>query len=608
MAEHPAPGRPNILWFVSEDCSPHGGMLGDGLARTPTIDRLADEGVVYDNMFSTYPVCAPSRFAILTGAYPQSHAPSQQMRSSTPFPNGLVTYPEVLRAAGYFAMNNAKTDYNCAVDPKAIWNECGDDAHWSHGPADQPFLAVFNSDGTHESAMFRERIGPVLPEQVRVPGYLPDTPAVRADLARYYTAVQAMDADFAHRLAEVEHAGRLADTVVLYSSDHGGVTPWTKRHCHDQGLRVPLVIWAPPRWRHLLPAAPGTRMDEPVTHLDVTATLIDLGGANVPKSVRGRPLAGRAEPAEFAFGARDRMDERYDLVRTVRERRYRYIRNYLPHRPAGQHQAYAWQAAGYRSWEEELRAGRLNGQQRRFFEPRPFEELYDTVTDPDHLHNLATDPAQRERLEHLRTALDAFIVEVGDLGFLPEGSALEQHRPVDPGHYPLPEVMALAATAARRAPAGLATLVAALDDDREVIRFWGAQGLLMLGPAAAPAAEHLLRAAREDPSPHVRIPAAEALTHVGHAGEGVRALGELSGESEHPRVRLQALNALTYASGAAHAALPAIETAAGCENDQYVRNAGRYLSLALRGEYTPASPVFDRFVRTGSKARHGHTA
>ena len=599
MADRTATGRPNVLWFVSEDCSPHGGVLGDGLALTPTIDRLAGEGVVFGNAFCVYPVCAPSRFAILTGAYPQSHAPSQQMRSSPPFPSELVTYPEVLRAAGYFATNNAKTDYNCAVDPKVVWDECGEDAHWSHGPADRPFLAVFNSNGTHESAMFRERIGPVLPDRVQVPGYLPDTPAVRADLARYYTAVEAMDADFAHRLAEVERAGRLADTIVLYSSDHGGVAPWTKRHCHDQGLRVPLVLWAPPRWRHLLPAAPGTCLDDPVTHLDVTATLIDLGGAAVPGSVRGRPLARRAEPAEFAFGARDRMDERYDLVRTVRDRRYRYIRNYLPHRPAGQHQAYAWQAAGYRSWEEELRAGRLNAQQRRFFESRPFEELYDTVTDPDHLHDLATDPVHRERLERLRSALDTFIVEVGDLGFIPEGSALEQHRPADPCHYPLPEVMALAATAARREPAGLASLVAALDDDREVIRFWGAQGMLMLGSTAAPAAPHLLRAARQDSSPHVRIPAAETLTHVGHACEGVRVLGELIGESEHPRVRLQALNALTYAGDAVRAMLPAIEIAAACENDQYVRNAGRYLWLTLRGEYTPASPVFDRFVGTG---------
>lgn len=593
MTENTTAARPNILWFVSEDCSPNGGALGDGLAKTPTIDRLAAEGVVYDNMFSIYPVCAPARFAILTGAYPQSFAPSQQMRSLPPLPEGMAIYPEVLRSAGYYTTNNAKTDYNCAVDPQAIWDECGEEAHWSHGPDDRPFLAVFNSDGTHESAIFHEPIGPVSPDQVRVPAYLPDTPAIRGDLARYYTAVENMDTDFARRLAEVERAGRLGDTMVFYSSDHGGVGPWTKRHCHDQGLRVPLVIWAPPGWQHLLPALPGTRLAEPVTHVDITATLIATAGAAVPDTVSGRPLLGPATAAsKYAFGARDRMDERYDLVRTVRDRRYRYLRNYLPHRPAGQHQAYAWQAAGYQSWEEELRAGRLNEKQRRFFEPRRFEELYDTVADPDHNNNLADEPSHRPRLDRLRAALDDFILDIGDLGFAPEGSPVERQRPADPHTYPLAQVMELAATAARRNPAALPALVRALSDTREVMRFWAAQGLLMLGTRARPAAADLRRTALEDTSPHVRIPAAEALTHIGHAHHGVRVLGKLSEPEQHPRVRLQALNALTYVGDAARAVLPVVDAAANQEADQYLRNAGRYLQLVLQDEYTPASPIF----------------
>ncbi|MFD8531107.1 sulfatase-like hydrolase/transferase [Streptosporangium canum] len=571
--------RPNILWFVSEDCAPHGKALGDGLAHTPTIDRLATEGVVYDNAFSTYPVCAPSRFSIISGVHAQSCGPAHHMRSAPPFPPGLTTYPQVLRAAGYHCTNNAKTDYNCDLDPAVVWDESSERAHWSQAPQGKPFLAVFNCNRTHESALFREDIGPVSPAEVRVPAYLPDTDEIRADFARYYTAVEAMDREFAVRLRELEDAGVLDDTVVLYSSDHSGVAPWTKRFCHDQGLRVPLVIWAPPRWQHLLPSAPGTRITAPVTHIDIAPTLIALGGAEVPVSMQGTSLLA-GSMRRYAFGARDRMDERYDMVRTVRGERYRYIRNYAPHRPTGQHLAYAWQAAGYRSWEEAHRAGTLPPVQRRFFEPKSAEELYDTMADPDHLVNLIDEPAAAERVAAMRIALDEFILRTGDMGFIPDGLSVED--------YPLPEVMVLAELAITRSPANRTAFAAALGNTNAVVRYWGAQGMLMLGPEASAAD---LVPVLDDPCAQVRIATAEALIHVGLAALGVaRLVGELAGP---PRVRLQAVNALTYAGAAAAEALPHLEPLTE-DDDTYVRSAARYLVWSLRGEYMPSSPVFTR--------------
>ncbi|NHA67163.1 sulfatase-like hydrolase/transferase [Phycicoccus flavus] len=588
-----APDRPNIVWLVSEDCSPHGRELGDGLARTPTIDRLAHEGVVFENMFTTYPVCAPARFAILTGAPAQSHG-SHQMRSVPHLDRSLRTYPEVMRAAGYFCTNNPKTDYNCDVDPAVIWDGDGTSGDWRDRPDDRPFLAVFNANATHESTLWRTEIGPVDPSAVRVPPYLPDTPEVRGDIARYYTAVEQTDARFAEIMGALSADGLADDTVVLYSSDHGGCAPWTKRYCHDQGLRVPLVMWAPPRWQHLLPAEPGTRLTEPVTHLDVTPTIVTLGGAPAPATMRGRALVGRSRTAhQYAFGARDRMDERYDLVRTVRDERYRLLRNYLPHRPSGQHQAFAWQAAGYRSWETELRAGRLDPVQRRFFEPRPGVELYDCVEDPDHLVDLAGDPEHAERVATMQAALDEWVLDCRDRGFVPEGSPLADGA-LGADVYPLAEVLALATACSDQDPAHLSRFVAALEDDREVVRFWAAQGMLALGVDAAPALGVLGRTVLDDPSPHVRVPAAELLARIGNPDVAVAVLGELAAPGEHPRVRLQAVNALTYVGEVAMAALDVVDLAATQTEDRYLRNAGRYLAAVLRGTYTPETAVFDR--------------
>ena len=158
---------------------------GDILARTPNIDRLAREGVLYKHAYSNAPVCAPSRYAMLTGMYPQSNAPANHMRADAPLPAGLKTYPELLRGAGYYCTNNAKTDYNAVVDPNAIWDANGPDAHYTNRPEGAPFMAVYNFQTTHESSLFQVTDGAVKPDDIRLPAYLPDTPQVRQDFASY---------------------------------------------------------------------------------------------------------------------------------------------------------------------------------------------------------------------------------------------------------------------------------------------------------------------------------------------------------------------------------------------------------------------------------------
>ncbi|MGW4118559.1 sulfatase family protein [Nocardia sp. NPDC004711] len=287
----PLDDRPNILWIVSEDCPPRFGCYGDELAQTPNLDRLAREGVVFEHAFSVSPVCAPSRFAMLTGLRPESHAPANHMRARAPMPSWLRTYPEILREQGYYCTNNAKTDYNSDVDPDVIWNESSRTAHWRNRAPGSPFLAVFNFDGTHESSVFR-RTEParVDPEFVRVPAYLPDTPEIRGDIARYYDNIDAMDAFVGDLLAQLDEDGLADTTIVIHTSDHGGVNPRSKRFCYDEGLRVPLIIRAPRAYRGLFPA-PGTRVSAAVTTDRIPATVIDLAGAQLPAHMRGNSLA-----------------------------------------------------------------------------------------------------------------------------------------------------------------------------------------------------------------------------------------------------------------------------------------------------------------------------
>jgi len=602
-AAEAAPARPNILWFVSEDNNPFIGAYGDRLAHTPTIDKLAREGVLFRHAYSNAPVCAPSRFGILTGVYPEACAPANHMRARATLPAMLKTYPELLRGAGYYVTNNDKTDYNCDVDPARIWNDSSKTAHWRGRPKGAPFMAVFNTMTTHESRLFDPTSGRVKPEDVKLPAYVPDTPGVRQDYASYYNLMERMDGELARTLAELEADGLADDTIVFYYSDNGGTLPRSKRYCYEEGLRCALVVRVPPKWRHLAPAAPGGEVDAPVSFIDLAPTLLALAGVPQPATMQGKPLMGPGAKGErrYVFGMRNRMDERYDFVRTVTDGRYRYIRNYMPHRPNGQNQAYEWLAKGYQDLDRLHMAGKLTPVQERFFQPRPFEEFYDLAADPDEIDNRVADPAQAARIARMRTALDQHMLAINDNGFIPEGGEAEGYLPSRaPGAYPLKDLMALAAIVGRRDPKAAPLFQARLSDRNPVVRYWAATGLLILGANAAPAADGLLTAMRTDPSKPVRVVAAEAASHLGHGPEAVEVLGALIGPTETPAVRLQAVNALTYVPDA-KLALAAIRAAAQ-DDQQYVRDSSRYLAAVLDGSYDPGKPLFDlERMRRGMK-------
>lgn len=509
-----AADRPNILWLVTEDnAARFVGAYGDPLARTPHLDRLALDGIVMEQARSVYPVCAPTRHALITGLYPHASG-AQHMRSTPALPAGVRFFPEYLLAAGYFCTNNAKTDYNTAHPPDAAWDENNRQAHWRHRQPGQPFFAVFNFEQSHESRLHSRQPLETDPARVRVPAWLPDTPEVRADLAQYYDSVSRADAALGRVLAELAADGLMDDTIIFHYSDNGGSLPGTKRFLRGDGTHVAMILRFPEKYRHLAPSASGGRMQELVNSVDLAPTVLSLAGLDLPAYLQGRAFAGPARTAAptHVFMARDRMDERYEFSRAVTDGRYLYIRNYHPGFPWGQHLDYLWRQASMAGWADLHHQNRLTGPPAAFFAPKPPEELYDSETDPDHVHNLAAAPGLNSVHARLRTALRNHQLAVRDTGFLPEPMLLatpEGTSPAvlarDPENYPLARLIGLVDELQLHAHPDSALHAAALRDSRPVVRYWAA----MASPAATD--EKVLAALLNDPDISVRLAAAESL-------------------------------------------------------------------------------------------------
>jgi len=558
-----AADRPNILWVVSEDNDLFLGCYGDPIAHTPTLDKLAKEGVLYEHCFG-WPVCATSRFTLISGMYPTTCGPAEHMRAQGKIPDWLHGFPTLLREAGYFTSNNAKTDYNSPISIKEAWTEQGKTAHWRQRPKpDQPFFSVFNHEVTHESCLFPEKelpldFAPTDPAKVRIPPYQPDTPEMRADWARYYTHMTILDEQIAAKLHDLEADGLADNTIVFYYSDNGGILPRSKRFLEESGTHVPLIIYFPPKWRHLAPAAPGSRIKDPVSFIDFSATVLSLAGVKIPEYMQGHAFAGQAKapPNEFMHITRDRMDERYDMMRSIADTRWLYVHNYRPDLAYVQPLEYMFKARGYQSWARVAAQGGLTKATAQFWGGKPTEELYDMDTDPDSIHNLAADPAHHDTLERLRAELKRRVLANMDNGFLPEGSPLEgydaSHKP---GAYPIERVYAMATTASERNPAHLSSFIEALEDPSEPIRWWAAQGCTMLGAQAASAAPALRRHLGDD-SGSVQVAAAEALARLGETDAALRVLEKIIQDSGAPQFALQAGNVLDRLGDAARPSLP----------------------------------------------------
>lgn len=528
--------RPNILWLSCEDISPHIGCYGDPHAITPAIDALAAAGIRYTNAFTTAGVCAPCRSCIITGMY-ASTLGSQHMRSQAVLPETIRCFPEYLRKAGYYCTNNSKTDYNFR-HAKSTWDESSGKAHWRNRKPGQPFFAVFNYTGTHEGrirssesqhAKLTRKLTPEQrqdPKKLTLPPYYPDTPVVRRDWARNYELITGMDYWVAGMLKELEDAGLADDTIVFFWSDHGVGLPRAKRWLYDSGTHVPLIVRIPEKFRTGGQGKPGTVTDELVSFIDLAPTVLNLTGVEIPEHMQGRAFLGRnlTPPREYIYGARDRMDERYDIIRTVRDKRYRYIRNYEPFKAYYQYMNTADGSPVMQELRRLHAKGELPPAAAQFMaDTKPVEELYDIQIDSYEVKNLGDSAAHNDVLQRMRAAHEKWVIETRDTGLIPEPELVERSKTYGSGYAILRQPGAeqliarlrdVAALAGRPKRADLPPLLEALKDDDAAVRYWAAIGLGNLGDDARSAA-NVLTSALADQSASVRIAAARALCKMG---------------------------------------------------------------------------------------------
>ncbi len=454
--------RPNILLLTAEDLSARIGAFGDEVAITPNLDRLATEGVRFPNTFTTAGVCAPSRAGLITGVR-QTAIGGQHMRTyglqsfrAVPPPE-VKAFPELLRKAGYFTFTTAKLDYQFShvfpgSGPFTIWDrETWSGADWTGTPRDKPFYGQINYNVTHESGVFpltwprsvshavsvlgrawaalgRE---PVMnPADIEIPPYFPDTPTVRADMARHYENIHVMDEEVGATLDALERDGLAGSTIVIWTTDHGDGLPRGKRSLFDSGIRVPMIIRWPERFR---PAGvePGSVDERLVSFVDLSATILALAGVETPAWSDGRVFAGMSAdpPRQYIYASRDRIDEWPDQERAVRDERYKYIRTGTPGTPAALDLAYRNNQPMMRELRRLFEDGKLDPTQRLWFEPRPANQLYDTWEDPFEVANLAEDPQHRATLDRMWTALDTWMAERPDLSDMPEEEMIATYWP-----------------------------------------------------------------------------------------------------------------------------------------------------------------------------------
>ncbi|WP_136480747.1 sulfatase family protein [Cognatitamlana onchidii] len=464
------PKQPNILWLVTEDMGAYIPPFGDSTVATPNLSKLANEGVIYPNLYSTSGVCAPSRAAIATGMYPSSIGANHMRTNSYTEVTGLPKYeavppPEVrmisewLRQAGYYCTNNYKTDYQFKA-PVTAWDESSPYAHWRNRAGNQPFFAVFNFTETHESGLFEpygfreietryykpgdrdykwknygsshaknrmdEADTPVhLPKDTKftIPPYLVDNEVTQRDMWKLYNNVGEMDKQVGVILKQLEDDGLLENTIICFYGDHGGPLPREKRLIYDSGLNTPMIIRFPNKQKA------GTKDDQLISFVDFAPTLLSITGEAPKPYMQGQAFLGgyEAEERQYIHAAADRFDGFTDAIRAVRDSRFKYIRNYRPEQGYYLPVAYREKIPSMKELLRLKAEGKLNDIQMQWFRDfKPKEELFDCAVDPYELNNLAEKPEYQDKLNELSAEMDRWLREIGDEPNLDEAKLVEK--------------------------------------------------------------------------------------------------------------------------------------------------------------------------------------
>ena len=611
--------RPNILWISNHDSSAWNyGCYGDQYAHTPNIDRLAAEGVRYTNAFTAGPICSPSRTSIYTGMHPTTLG-THHHRSAIIRPAGVELLNKMLTDAGY-ACTEPDGDINLYISKEEREQYYSSGDFWEKRPEDKPFFSYYKLGNSHASVFkltpetARKQRSALLkdyelhdPNDAPVPSFVPDTPLFRERMALFYDALTNIDKQVGEILDKLEAQGLREDTIVVFWADHGTGYPRGKIHAYDDGLRIPLIMRFPEKYRHLAPAEPSATVDELVLHMDLCATTLQLAGIPIAEHIQSRNLceSNRDEAREFVCSARDRLDNNPEMIRTIRTEKYRYIRNFLPHQPY----ASFYPDGGFFAtvpeegtpelafWETSCLPGEqkvhdpdgvflmlgppvmikkdgLPEHYRQFQiwqDYKPTEELYDIEKDSEEVHNLADDPAFSDVVDELRQKLFGWMIETRDLGLIDEpeiAARAEQYNGVSHAvgvHCDNLDRILETADLARMGEEAKEELAKRLGDSDSAVRFWAVTGLCSLGVERTMI--ECLSPLLGDPSISVSLAAGDYLVR---AGEGALAL-------------------------------PAFERALASDMLWARIRAGAYLSYRSREELQPMKPLIPALEQATNK-------
>ncbi|MFC5623988.1 sulfatase family protein [Algoriphagus winogradskyi] len=565
--------QPNILWITIEDTSPQFiGSYGNKDSSTPFMDKFTREGVQFTNAFSTGTVCSPSRSTIITGVKTYELGTGNH-RSNYPIPSEIKGFPFYLKQAGYYATNNSKTDYNVANEKGFIaeaWDESSGNAGWWNRKEGQPFFSVFNFNESHQSRTmtnpyewYVKEVLEQLPEEDRIgenefemPPFYRDSPEMRKQMARVYNSLKLTDNRIGELIARLEGDGLLDETIIFIFADHGEGMPRGKTNGINFGYRVPFTIWFPEKYKHLSPWEIGGSTEELISFEDLAPTLISLAGGKAPDYLKGRVLIGERRSPEVnkVFLSSDRSDNGIDMVRTVTDGRYIYSRNYMPFMPEARYIRYMEIGDIKQIMWSDYKNNVLNPLQKRIFEHREAEVLYDIEKDIWETNNLINKPEFQELATKMRRELDARILERKDVMFLPEyeldkisSSSNPYEYRLEISQYPLAEIYEVAKLAGFRNQEVLLLQLEYLQSENEIIRYWAALGLMSQDRnLLSPFAEQLSSKLDDTYSP-VAITMAAILYELNQS-KGAEKLLKDSVLDSNGHLALMAINYLIYSS------------------------------------------------------------
>lgn len=553
--------RPNIVWITSEDNSKHYLSLFDEHGvPTPHIARLAEHGILFTHAFSNAPVCSVARSTLITGAYgPRIGSNYHRNIRKASLPPGLKLFPEYLREAGYYTTNNNKEDYNVEKSPD-VWDESSGKATWKNRASGQPFFHMVNIGVTHEGNLHfsRQKMDEIQPQtpvhDVYVQPNHPQTELFRFTNAYYRDRIRLMDTRLGEIVGELEEDGQLDSTIIFYFGDHGGVLPGSKGYLYETGLHVPLVVYVPPAFRASLGVKAGTRVTGFVSFVDFGPTVLELAGVEVPEQVDGRPFLGpnveraKVNMRDEAFGYADRFDEKYDMVRSIRKGKYKYIRNFQPFHVDALRNNYRYNMLAYQEWDSLFRDGALNTVQSAFFNLRPSEQLFDVEADPYETQNLAKDPDLQAKLKELRHRLIDWMLSMPDLSLIPEYAFLREGlgNPVEYGQQHQEKIMQylhMANLSLHDLKTAKDPLLKALRSDDPWVRYWAINAGIALDGQDNELMRRIGRIAKSDPVPINRTQAALYLA-IKHRKNPASVMAEALYDAEYPSEGLLILNSI----------------------------------------------------------------